>query len=191
MTGPLPDWLTMPRPERVEMLRTLVGRGFSMGQIACKFQNASRNAIIGLVHRVEKAEGKPMKRCNLTGTRPRKNSAPTIHIPKKKPPVSRRPTPAEVQVSTPVEVEIRQLAELHAPVDIDRIAKADAFVPIPGITPIPITELPNRMRCRWPVETPGERHFACGADTASETHVYCAPHRRLSLRGAQSQGASQ
>ena len=194
MSSPLPDWRSVPRDERITKVRRLLADGLSMGRIAAHFQNASRNAVIGLVHRVEASEGKPMKRNSHKQSLKRARAAST---PTPKPKSWRRPFsakgPAAIapprtakpqKIKTPVEVEIRQ------PVEVDlRIPRDQAFQPIPGVKPLPLTDLPNRMRCRWPVDMPGERHFACGAGTLSETHVYCAPHRLLSIRGAQRQGA--
>jgi GcrA cell cycle regulator len=194
MSAPLPDWRSLPRDERIKRIRRLLADGLSMGRIAAHFQNVTRNAIIGLVHRVEAAEGEPMKR---NSHKQSLRTARAASTPAPKPKSWRKPfkakEPATVvpshatepqKIQTPVEVQISQ------PLEVDlRIPRDQAFQPIPGVKPLPLTDLPNRLRCRWPLDTPGERHFACGAGTASETHVYCAPHRLLSIRGAQSQGA--
>lgn len=193
MSSHLPDWRSLPRDERIKKVRHLLDDGLSMGQIAAHFQNASRNAVIGLVRRVEAAEGEPMKRNShkqalkvarkaspapkpkswRSPLKPAKTDAPVPVLPKIKAPV-------EVQISTPVEVEL-------AP--DTRISREKAFLPLDGITPIALIDIPHRSRCRWPVDVPGEMHFACGAQTITDDHPYCATHRRISIEGAKPQGA--
>ncbi len=194
MSSPLPDWRSLPRDERIKKVRMLLADGLSMGQIAAHFQNVTRNVIIGLVHRVEAAEGEPMKRNSHKQSlkAARKTSKPAPKPMSWRKPVSVKAPAAIVpsrvtkpqNIQAPVDIQIRE------PVEVEhRIPRDKAFLPIPGIEPLPITELPNRMRCRWPVDVPGELHFACGAQTITDDHPYCATHRLLSIRGAQPQGA--
>lgn len=53
----LPDWLTMPADEKDAMLAKLVAKGLAFSAIATHFRNATRNAVIGRVHRMQDAGG--------------------------------------------------------------------------------------------------------------------------------------
>lgn len=185
MSDPRPSWKTMTDEQCAAFLRQQMGEGKSFGEMAAMFCDTTRNAILGKRHRLQ-AKGYSFPAANPKGgyaqpaAKAKKIAAPT-----------RRPAPAPKQV--PVKAVKQPVS--HAIVDAQKeeavaISKSAAFLPIPGIAPIQIADLPNRLRCRWPVDVDHERHFACGAATLSDTHVYCAPHRRLAVRSAQPQGAN-
>lgn len=181
----LPDWQKLTTAQREGMVRPLAEQGLTCAQIAASFRNTSRSAVVGLLHRLEKKMGKPLKRNHLRHVSSKK--AEVAKVPR----APQRRSKAFKKIAdglTEALSKVRQEVTPTAP-DLTYIPKAGAFLPIPGTTPIPIFDLPNRMRCRWPVDVAGqELHFACGATTATG-HVYCAPHRRLAVRGAQHQGA--
>lgn len=185
MSDPRPSWKSMDDEQCAVFIRTQMAAGKSFGDMAAMFCDTTRNAILGKRHRLQ-AKGIVFQPANPKGSNDLKvTPARARAVP------ARRSKPAQMPIAV-VRKQTAAVAEVavEAPADeFMAISKSVAFLPIPGIVPIPITDLPNRMRCRWPVETGEERHFACGAATVSENHVYCASHRRLSVRGAQSQGA--
>lgn len=188
MSDSRPSWKAMSDEQCADFIRTQMVARKSFGEMAAMFCDTTRNAILGKRHRLV-AKGFAFPQANPVGravvaspvVKVRREPSPRpVRAPQPRP--ERRAPPVKAAPVTAVEIEDDTPEE-------PTILKADAFLPIPGIVPIPITDLPNRMRCRWPVETDQERHFACGAETVSENHVYCAPHRRLAVRSAQHQGA--
>ena len=185
-----PDWRIMPRDEKISAVKDLCAKGNSCGMIADLFRNVSRNAIIGLIHRVEKEEGKPMTRAGGQGKssqsesvpRMRKNSAPKpIEAPTQPTPA---PAPAPKQHIRPFNAQLKADA---APIK-DRLLPAEqrgSFKPLPGVKPIALVNITLLGKCRWPVEIDQPGHFYCG-DTTAEDSVWCAHHYRLGTAKAQS-----
>lgn len=71
-----------------------------------------------------------------------------------------------------------------------RPARADAFRPLPGVSPVPMAEARG---CRWPVHEAGDpmqesATHVCGAERVHPKLAYCPVHHRLSVgRGTQSE----
>lgn len=190
MSDPRPSWKTMNDEQCAAFLRQQMGEGKSFGEMAAMFCDTTRNAILGKRHRLV-AKGIALPPANPRGgyERPIAKAKTAARPASRSLPSQKVPAPKQV----PVKAVKQPVA--HAIVDAQKeeavaISKSAAFLPIPGIAPIQIADLPNRLRCRWPVDVDHERHFACGAATLSDTHVYCAPHRRLAVRSAQPQGAN-
>ena len=48
-----PDWRTLPKDERDRLVKAFCAAGLTASMIAARFDNASRNAIVGVVHRLK------------------------------------------------------------------------------------------------------------------------------------------
>ena len=167
----------MPLHLKDEMIRSLAEQGFSLSKIAGHFQNCTRNAVISRVQRVEAKRGKMDRQVSKAYTASGKRIATDNPV--------QASRSAKKQPAAKVAKQVSAEAESQAV----QLSKADAFKPLEGVSPLPIVDLPNRNRCRWPVDVQdSSSHFACGAGTVSDTHVYCATHRLVSM-GRQPQGA--
>jgi hypothetical protein len=186
----------MPPAKRDNLLKKLAGEGLSCSVIAGHFRNCSRNAVIGRLHRIEAREGK-LKRYHGTKhkVRPARDGITSAPKAKSKAELSVKTSDGRtdramvnrIQVKTGAKQNLRpyniqMAAENATPDRVLPAEKRGSFDPLPGVKPLPIIDLPARLRCRWPIDLPETKtHFACGAVTCSDTHVYCATHRQMSI----------
>ena len=140
--------------ERVEQLRGYVNAGLTCSQIADEI-GVTRNAVIGKIHRLGLAPGRPAGR-------------PA----RERPPRDRRPR------SLPQRVPLH-LIYAQAPCVGD--AAAVALAPIESAQRCSLLEL-AQGKCRWPLDDPGNADFAfCGNDSHPGLS-YCAAHARMAYR---------
>ena len=126
----------------------------------------SRNAIIGLRHRMGTTGRLPPQEKEVVTPRPRRNSGPVVQKINRE---RRAPKPKPIFETVP-------LADLRV---VDLAPRAS------GIT---ITDL-EPGECRWPVDERGGIHHFCGDPVATSidkvgrmvTHSYCAHHRAMSI----------
>ncbi len=154
------DWHQIPREERIEQVRGLAAKGFSAKQISMHFKAVSRNGIIGF-----------MRRTGISLMRGQGDSRVENAINEKiaarvSKPVARVPLPSGKTVDAS---------------PILKIARKNAFDPLPGVPPMPIEDMPRVGRCRWPVNgAEGSSGIFCGSATAPATATYCTTHHHLS-----------
>lgn len=155
----IPDWSKMPRDERIDAIKPLAAKGFSAGQIAREFLNASRNAIIGYCKRynisLKNSPGSPpdRKRSPKMQARVERAENPVVRIPAAKP--------------------AREIPDVVA---LAPISKSKAFDPIEGVKPVHLENL-SQKQCHWPVNgLEGIEPIFCGITTR---HLYCSSHQRL------------
>lgn len=165
----LPNWEEMAKEARVEAVKILAAEGLSAGQIANRFRNASRSAIMGYVARNninlsnQRLSQRLRERSGKAEVRPHPgNIARKAASRKFDPGLKAEPKPT----STPV-----------APAEeIVPVSRARAFDPLPGRAPIHLTEL-TKTQCRWPVNgIDGSEPIFCGAHAGA---VYCNSHARM------------
>lgn len=163
----LPNWTDLTGPERDAIIRPLWAAGKSAGQIQHYFIGATRNAIIGYIHRA-----KLPKRLMPTNQHSKKKPKPRSDKPKSRP----APKPKPMAYTAP----FTQIPDLEPPPQsvLDMINSDRA--PLAGTVPIDILALPNRpgVRCRFPV-TGGY----CGAPSGD--HTYCPTHHAIAYRPAE------
>jgi hypothetical protein len=150
-TDPRPDWLTLDRDQRREIVLPLWLEGKSARDIAAKFQNATRNGIIGLV-----ARAKLPKRANK--------------VRDKVAPKTKKAKPAKSRYKPSIMPNPNRMAEPDLKPE-PSFAWDRERPPLPGITPIGILSLPGRagVLCRFPVIG-----GYCGAPSGEK--MYCADH---------------
>jgi GcrA cell cycle regulator len=158
-------------PERVEQLRTFVVTGLSCSQIAAEI-GVSRNAVIGKIHRLGLAPGRP------AGTPARAC-----------PPRARRPR------FSPQRIFPRLMCAGFASPANARLAKggppriAIEADPLRGHPPVESAQRCSLLelaqgKCRWPVgdQVSGAADFCfCGNDVIAG-FSYCAAHTRMAYR---------
>jgi GcrA cell cycle regulator len=141
-------------PERVERLRTFATSGLSSSQIATEI-GVTRNAVIGKLHRLGLAPGRPAggpaRTCPPRARRPR-------HSPQR---------------------EFLRLMFAQAP----SIASSTGpqFAPVESTRPCSLIELAHHT-CRWPVNNPGANDFAFCGNQSVDGFPYCAGHARMAYR---------
>jgi len=148
--------------DRVELLKKLWAEGLSASQIALQLGEASRNSVIGKVHRL-----------GLAG----RAKAPAAAMPRQRKP---RTSGAVVRVTRPVAVR-GNTALAAVPVYDEQVAPAPRIA-TENVVPIGqrcnILEL-GTGRCRWPVGDPGAADFFfCGGKTIGVS-PYCGYHARI------------
>jgi GcrA cell cycle regulator len=142
-------------PERVEQLRNFATSGLSSSQIAAEI-GVTRNAVIGKLHRLGLAPGRPAggpaRTCPPRARRPR-------HSPQR---------------------EFLRLMFAQAP----SIASGGAVTQsarVESTRPCSLFEL-ARGTCRWPVDSPDVADLAfCGNESVAG-FPYCAGHARMAYR---------
>ena len=140
--------------ERVEQLRGYVNAGLTCSQIADEI-GVSRNAVIGKIHRLGLAPGRPAGR-------------PA----RERPPRDRRPR------SLP---QRGLLHLIYAQTPCVGDAAAVALAPIESAQRCSLLELAHG-KCRWPLSDPAKADFAfCGNDSIAGLS-YCAGHARMAYR---------
>ncbi|CAM5765712.1 GcrA family cell cycle regulator [Mesorhizobium amorphae] len=183
------DWTTVAKAERDRIVRQACADGLSSSKIADLFQNCTRSAILGHIHRL-KARGVKIA---LPGTRPersKKFKVPAAPKPPAPAPAKHRRTPKLLETLP------NGKGTTHS---LDFKARAEDRAASPGLTPAQIAGEPKRpistavvplsrrLRledlerndCRWPSGDPLKPDFGfCGHDTGGE-HRYCTFHRGI------------
>lgn len=141
-------------PERLEQLRNFAGNGLSSSQIAAEI-GVTRNAVIGKLHRLGLAPGRPAaggpsRSCPPRGRRPR-------HSPQR---------------------EFLRLMFAQAP---SIASGSGTSSTVESAQPCSLFDLASD-KCRWPMGNPDAADFVfCGNDAAAG-FPYCAGHARMAYR---------
>jgi GcrA cell cycle regulator len=146
---------------RVERLKVLLLQGLSASQIARALGGVSRNAVIGKIHRLGLAGGRPpappgpRTAIPARAARPRKAPVPRgPRAPNPEPPSGGASAAAAPRRPAPVVEAVGRVADLAA--------------------------LPRRA-CRWPIGDPKDAAFSwCGAP--APLGPYCEDHRARAYR---------
>jgi len=179
----LPDWKTINPAERDRLLAGYCNDGLTAQKIADKFQNCSRSAVIGRIHRLKLQlnNGAPRK---SAGRRPKasveaKPKAPAVRK------VSKlvKDTSSWRGANNPPATDFKARALQRAASPGIVIKRENAFDPIPDTTPISLMDL-NSTTCRWMVNgVSGHGDLYCGQPKEVE-HSYCACHRAIAHQPA-------
>jgi len=138
--------------ERVEQLRNFVATGLTCSQIAAEI-GVTRNAVIGKIHRLGLATGRPAGALARTCS-----------------PRARRPQAASQ----------RRLLRLISARAAD-VEGGTELAPVESAERCSLLEL-TQGKCRWPVGDPGMADFAFCGNAAIAGFSYCAGHARLAYR---------
>jgi len=138
---------------QVEMLEDLWSRGYSASSCAETIGGRTRNAVIGMVHRL----GLPKRKTKVGGR---------VYGPAK----SRKPKPRPVVKAARVALPV----VVYAP-----LPRTAAWEPLPGTQPVGLMDLGASM-CRWPV-TVDRPWLFCGVGNSDG--IYCATHKAMSVMG--------
>jgi GcrA cell cycle regulator len=146
--------------ERVELLKTYFNAGLSCSQIAGEI-GATRNAVIGKLHRL--GLGRPKDR--LAGRLARTRDAKTASRPK-----ALRPKSWRLTIRTQHEM-LRAAYPTSAgnETSVDSPHKCS------------LLEL-SQAQCRWPISEPGAEDFRFCGNNAVDGLSYCAGHARIAYR---------
>jgi GcrA cell cycle regulator len=151
--------------DRVELLKKLWADGLSASQIAAQLGDASRNSVIGKVHRL-----------GLAG----RAKSPATAIPRQRKP---RSPGAMMRLTRPAVRGNTALAALHAfePELEPELRISENVVPIGQRCTI--LEL-GEGKCRWPIGDPSAPDFFfCGGKTIAGL-PYCGYHSRVAYQPA-------
>ena len=149
--------------ERVEQLKKLWEAGLSASQIAAELGNATRNAVIGKVHRL-----------GLSG----RAKSPAAGAPRQRKP---RPTQHVMRVSRPVSRGNTALAHaFEVELEPDPIAFDNV---VPMSQRLSLSQL-NEATCHWPIGDPGSSDFFFCGGKALPGLPYCAYHSRVAYQPA-------
>jgi hypothetical protein len=193
----LPNWRTMEPAERDRLLILYCDRGLTASQTARKFADASRSAIIGRVHRLQKAGQKIAFGYAPTG-QGRDDGRPHYSTAKKKlakeprkPKAPSAPRGRKLRLIAGVEqfqigsgpkaksqYDFKTRVEQRASAPPIVIRRENAFDPLPGQEPVPY----GSPGCKWSVDgVDGPGLLWCGASKEHE-RSYCEAHRHLSYQ---------
>lgn len=140
--------------ERIDQLRNFVVTGLSCSQIAAEI-GITRNAVIGKIHRLGLAPGRP-------AARPARACPPRARRPRLSPQ--------------------RRFLHLFA-AEAPCIGEEAGIAPIDATHRCTLLDL-AQDKCRWPIGDPCETGFAfCGNDAVTG-FSYCAGHARMAYRVA-------
>jgi GcrA cell cycle regulator len=141
-------------PERLEQLRNFAGSGLSSSRIAAEI-GVTRNAVIGKLHRLGLAPGRP------AAGGPARTCPPRAHRPRHSP-----------------QREFLRLMFAQVP----SIASGSvAASTVQSTQPCSLFDL-ARDKCRWPMGNPEAADFAFCGNEAATGFPYCAGHARLAYR---------
>jgi GcrA cell cycle regulator len=175
--------------ERIELLKTLWGRGMTASQIADELGGVSRNAVIGKAHRLGLESRPSPVRPGEGGDELAPAAAPTAtaapatpHVAAPQPP-RERPQPVFATLSTPV---LRSVG----PGGFQRQTPGEQQAPIPPAPPRrlvpakPAAEIADKTSlldlndkiCKWPLGHPGEPDFHFCGKTVNPGFPYCLAH---------------
>lgn len=174
----LPDWTKIPRDERRRLLTAYCEEGLTASKIADSFQNCSRSAVIGLVHRLKLQLGGGQPRKGMTGRRkPGTEAAPKAA--KAKPVRASKlvqQTSSWRGANNPPASDFKARALQRAASPGIVIKRENAFDPIPGSEPVAF----GSAGCKWPVDKlDGPGLLACGATKLHSETPYCSAHSSL------------
>lgn len=164
-------------PERVEMLRELVARGDSAGQIG-RSMGISRNAAVGKVMRLGLKLGGATKTAQSLQSMPGRAASGVVPEAQRRASalVRAKARPANIVVATRATPE---LAAARVDAYLATPARQRAFDPAQapaGARLVALTDL-NRGECKWPLFEDGPMVF-CGC-AADDGQNYCPTHRRM------------
>jgi GcrA cell cycle regulator len=143
--------------ERLERLKSGFAAGWSCRQIADDI-GASRNAVIGKLNRLNLTRG------NSGETpKPARNKAP-------------RNTPKGPRRGSVPRLQYGLLQAVYAEPQADACEATILSQHICSLLEL------SETRCRWPINTPGEKDFGFCGNTPLEGLPYCAGHSRLAYR---------
>lgn len=145
--------------ERIALLQTLWGQGYSASQIAAQLPGVTRNAVIGKIHRLGKRPEAPVDR-----PRPALLAA---HA-------RRRPAAVEARRATP-----QPQAQAHADWSARPFRRA-ALLEEPGLATFKTLEA---HMCRWPIGEPDETGFSFCGRSVEGSRPYCQGHSRVAYKG--------
>jgi len=151
-------------PERIEQLRTHIATGLSCSEIAAEI-GVSRNAVIGKIHRLGLAPGRPGSglvsgSAREDGPRARR-SPPSAQRQFLRLIFADRASPSSATNADPTNVTATAYVESTRPCSLLELAACN---------------------CRWPVSNGSVTPFAfCGND-AVRGFPYCAGHARMAYR---------
>jgi len=141
-------------PERLEQLRNFAGSGLSTSQIAAEI-GVTRNAVIGKLHRLGLAPGRPAAGGSA------RNCPPRAHRPRHSP-----------------QREFLRLMFAQAP---SIASGSGAASNVESARPCSLFDL-ARDKCRWPMGNPEAADFAFCGNEAAMGFPYCAGHARMAYR---------
>lgn len=180
------DWTTVDKAERDRIVLKACADGLSSSKIANLFQNCSRSAILGHIHRLKQRGVK----IALPGARPPRSTKfkEPAHAPKPLAPKARK---SKILASVPADDKPTHALNFKARAE-DRAASTGLTeAQIAGdpvrVVPLSVVPLPRRLKledierndCRWPYGDPRSPDFSfCGHDTSGESR-YCPYHRAI------------
>lgn len=147
-------------PERVEQLRTYVATGLSCSEIAAEI-GVTRNAVIGKIHRLGLAPGRPVPGSAREDT-----------------PGARRPRSSSQRQL--LRLIFADRASSDKATNADR-TNAAATASVESIQPCSLLEL-AACKCRWPVSNASATAFVFCGNEAVRGFAYCAGHARMAYR---------
>ncbi len=146
--------------ERVELLKNYFNAGLSCSQIACEI-GATRNAVIGKLHRMGLGRPKYLLADQLERTRDAKNASR---------PKALRPKNWRLSVHTQHEMLMAAYpASSGKEVSVDSPHKCS------------LLEL-SQAQCRWPISEPGAEDFGFCGNKSVDGLSYCAGHAHIAYR---------
>jgi GcrA cell cycle regulator len=141
-------------PERIEQLRNFATSGLSSSQIAAEI-GVTRNAVIGKLHRLGLAPGRP-------AGGPARTCPPRVRRPRHSP-------------------QRALLRLMFAQTPSIASGAGTQCAPVESARPCSLIELAHRT-CRWPVNNPDAADFAFCGNEAVDGFPYCAGHARMAYR---------
>ncbi len=155
-------------PERVEQLRTHIATGLTCSEIAAEI-GVSRNAVIGKIHRLGLAPGRPT---SGSGSGLVSGSA------REHPSRARRSPPSPQRQFLRLIFADRASPGSATNADQTRVA---ATASVESTRPCSLLEL-AACNCRWPVSNGSAGAFAFCGNNSVRGFPYCAGHARMAYR---------